>query len=97
MAPALAVYEAVQLAGVVKKGWLGIWLRAAGWIVTNPRTIAHRRREVQRTRGAPDRSFLVGGPLPFTPGLAAGRLEQLIRRGLDRFVAGYWKMVRRLL
>jgi GT2 family glycosyltransferase len=97
IAPALAVYEAVLLAGVAKKGWLGIWLRAAGWIVTNPGTIAHRRREVQRTRGAPDRSFLVGGPLPFTPGLAAGRLEQLIRRGLDRFVAGYWKMVRRLL
>jgi GT2 family glycosyltransferase len=97
IAPALAAYEAVQLAGVVKKGWLGIWLRAAGRNVPNPGTIARRRREVQRTRGAPDRSFLVGGPLPFTPGLAAGRLEQLVRRGLDRFVAGYWELVRRLL
>jgi GT2 family glycosyltransferase len=97
IAPTLAAYEAVQLAGAVKKGWLGIWLRAAGWIVSNPGTLRRRRREVQRSRGAPDRSFLVGGPLPFTPGLAAGRLEHLIRRGLDRFVAGYWELVRPLL
>jgi len=97
IAPALALYETVQLAGVVKKGWLGIWLRAAGWIVTHPGTIARRRREVQRARGAADRSFLVGGPLPFTPGLAAGGLERTVRRGLDRFVAGYWSLVRRLL
>ena len=97
IAPALAAYEAVQLAGVVKKGWLGIWIRAAGWMVANPRTIAERRREVQRGRRAPDRSFLVGGALPFAPGLAVGGLERIARRALDRFVVGYWRLARRLL
>jgi GT2 family glycosyltransferase len=97
IAPALAAYEVVQLAGVAKKGWLGIWLRAAGWIVGHPGAILRRRREVQRGRRAADRSFLVGGPLPFTPGLAAGSLERAVRRGLDRFVVGYWRLVRGLL
>jgi GT2 family glycosyltransferase len=96
-APCLAAYEAVQLAGAVKKGWLGIWLRAAGWILANPGTILRRRREVQGTRRAPDRSLLVGGPLPFTPGLASGGLERLVRKGLDRFVEGYWRAVRGLV
>jgi GT2 family glycosyltransferase len=97
LAPCLVVYEVVQLAGVAKKGWLGIWLRAAGWMLANPGTILRRRREVQRARRVSDRAFLVGGPLPFTPGLAAGGIERLIRDGLDRLVGGYWRVVRRLL
>ena len=96
-APCLTAYEVVQLAGVVKKGWLGIWLRAATWIAANPGTILRRRREVQRSRRLPDRDYLVGGPLPFTPGLATGNIERRIRGGLDRLVAGYWGAVRRLL
>jgi GT2 family glycosyltransferase len=97
LAPCLLVYETAQLAGVVKKGWLGIWLRAAGWMATNPGTILRRRREVQRQRRLRDRDFLVGGPLPFTPGLAVGGVERLTRAGLDRFVAGYWRAIRTLL
>lgn len=94
LAPCLAVYEIVQLGGVARKGWLGPWLRAAGWIVTNPGTILRRRRAVQHARRTPDRAILGGGPLPFTPGLAPGGVERLVRRGLDRFAAGYWRMVR---
>jgi hypothetical protein len=95
--PCLIVYECFQLAGVLKKGWLGIWLRAAGWMVANAASVLRRRREVQRTRRRPDRGFLSGGPLPFTPGLASGGLERRARSGLDRFVAGYWRLVRPLL
>jgi GT2 family glycosyltransferase len=97
LAPCLAVYEIVQIGGVVKKGWLGPWLRAVGWILTNPRTVLQRRRAVQHVRRTPDRTILGGGPLPFTPGLAPRGVERLVRRGLDRFVAGYWWMVRGLL
>jgi hypothetical protein len=97
LAPALAVYEVVQLAGVVKKGWLGPWLRAAGWMIAHPGTIARRRSQVQHARRAADRTLLVGGPLPFAPGLAAGKVERMIRRGLDRFAASYWRLVRPLL
>jgi len=97
LAPCLVVYEIVQLGGVVKKGWLAPWLRAVGWIVANPRTILRRRRAVQRSRRTPDRALLLGGSLPFTPGLAPGGVERLVRNGLDRFVAGYWRLVRGLL
>jgi hypothetical protein len=96
-APCLMVYECFQLLGVVKKGWLGIWLRAAGRMLVNVATVVRRRREVQRTRRSPDRTFLSGGPLPFAPELAGGRLERLARSWLDRFVAGYWRLVRPLL
>jgi GT2 family glycosyltransferase len=94
LAPCLAVYEIVQLAGVLKKGWLGPWLRAVGWILANPGTILDRRRAVQHARRTPDRAVLVGGPLPFTPGFAPGGIERLVRDGLDRFVVGYWRLVR---
>ncbi|HKU61332.1 MAG TPA: glycosyltransferase [Gemmatimonadales bacterium] len=94
LAPCLLIYEAVQIVGVVKKGWLGPWLRSVGWILTNPGTLRERRRAVQRSRRTPDRAVLVGGPLPFTPGLAPGGLERMVRNGLDRFVAWYWRMVR---
>ena len=97
IAPALAVYEIVQLAGVMKKGWARTWLRAAGWIIANPGTIVRRRRAVQHARRVADRTFLVGGALPLTPGLATGGLERMIRSALDRFALGYWSLVRALL
>ena len=95
--PCLLAYECFQVAGALKKGWIGIWLRAAGWMVANAATVLRRRREVQHARRSPDRAFLSGGPLPFTPGLASGGLERLARSCLDRFVAGYWSLVRPLL
>lgn len=95
--PCLAVYELFQLAGAARKGWLGVWLRAAGWMIANPGIVLRRRREVQRSRRTPDRDILQGGPLPFTPGLAAGGTERAARAGLDRFVAGYWRLVRPLI
>ena len=52
---------------------------------------------MQRSRRMPDRALLVGGALPFTPGLAPGGIEALVRKWLDRFVAGYWRLVRDLL
>lgn len=96
-APCLIVYECFQLAGVIRKGWLGTWIRAVGWMVMNGRTVLGRRHEVQGARRSPDRAFLSGGPLPFTPGLTSGGLERLARSCLDRFVAGYWRLVRPLV
>jgi GT2 family glycosyltransferase len=97
LAPCLAVYELFQLAAVIRKGWFGIWLSSAGWILGHPGAILRRRHEVQQARRTPDRAFLGGGPLPFTPGLAAGGVERLGRGALDRLVVGYWGLVRRLL
>jgi GT2 family glycosyltransferase len=65
LAPSLAAYEVFQLAGAIRKGWLGPWMRAAWWMVVNPAATLRRRREVQASRRASDRER-GGGPLPFT-------------------------------
>lgn len=95
LAPCFLVYEAFQLAGVVRKGWLGIWLRAAGWMLANPRATLRRRRETQRLRRSPDRALFGSGPLPFTPGLLPGRPERLAREWLERILGRYWGVVGR--
>jgi GT2 family glycosyltransferase len=97
IAPCLLVYEAFQLAGVVRKGWLGSWIRAAGWMLGNPGVTLRARRRLQRLRRLPDGEVVTGGPLPFTPGLLAGRAETAARRVLEWVVRWYWRGIERLL
>lgn len=95
LAPSLAAYEVFQLAGAVRKGWLGPWARAAWWMVTNPGVTLRRRREVQASRRVSDRERLGGGPLPFTPGLLGSGLERTAREWLERSTEATWRAVRR--
>jgi GT2 family glycosyltransferase len=97
LAPCFALYELFQFVGVIRKGWLGIWLRAAGWMLANAGMTLKRRQAVQRLRRCPDRVFLGGGPLPFTPELLVGETENNARRGLDRLTEGYWRFIRRFV
>lgn len=97
LSPCLFLYELFQLAGVVRKGWLGSWLRAVGWMAANPGVVLRRRREVQRRRRTPDRQVLSGGPLPFTPELLPGKLERMARAWLDRIAVAYWRAIERYL
>jgi GT2 family glycosyltransferase len=93
LAPSLALYELFLLAGAVSKGWLGAWIKAAWWMLVHPGVTLRARRELQAARRTADRDILRGGPLPFTAGLAAGRVERAARAGLDRLMAGYWRLV----
>ena len=97
LGPTLAAYEVFQLAGVLRKGWLGPWLRALGWMMANPGTTLRRRREVQTSRRISDRELLASGPLPFTPGLLAGGLERMAREWLERVSSAAWRRVRRFV
>ena len=97
LAPSLAAYEVMQLAGAVRKGWLGPWGRAAWWMLANPGTTLRRRRAVQATRRISDRELLVPGPLPFTQGLLAGPVERLARRWVERLADGAWRKAQRYL
>ena len=97
LAPSLAAYEVLQLAGAIRKGWLGPWLRAAWWMVANPGATLERRREVQASRRASDRELLVGGPLPFTPGLLGSGIERAARGWLERTTDATWRAVRGFL
>jgi GT2 family glycosyltransferase len=97
LAPSLAAYEVFQLVGAIRKGWLGPWLRAAGWMVANPGITLRRRRQVQATRRASDRELLREGPLPFTRGLLGGGLEGAARAWLERAAGAGWRAVRRFV
>jgi GT2 family glycosyltransferase len=97
LAPSLVAYEVFQLAGALRKGWIGPWLRAAWWMASNPAVTLRRRREVQGSRRLGDRMLLVGGPLPFTSGLLAGRLERAAKGLLERWTMAYWRRVERYL
>ncbi|HEU5041099.1 MAG TPA: glycosyltransferase [Gemmatimonadales bacterium] len=97
LAPGLAAYEVVQLAGAIRKGWLGPWTRAAWWMARNPGTTLRRRRAVQAARRVSDRELLVAGPLPFTPGLIAGGVERLARRWVERVAEAAWRRASRFL
>jgi len=97
LAPSLAVYEVLQLAGAARKGWIGPWTRAAWWLGTNLGLTLRRRWEVQASRRVPDRAVLVGGPLPFTPELLATGVERVARSWLERVTGAQWSRVRRFL
>ncbi len=97
LAPAFLLFEVVQLAGVVKKGWLLRWVASLGWLVSRLASIGRTRREVQRARSTRDREILTGGPLPFADRLLAGRLESLAGSLLNRITESYWALARRAL
>ena len=95
--PALLIYEIFQFVGVVRKGWLGSWLKAAGWILLHSPACLTKRRGIQRRRRVNDCDILVGGPLPFTQDLARTGIDRLACGLLNRVLAGYWNFVGRLL
>lgn len=95
--PMLLVYELVQFAGVIKKGWLREWLRAAGWMLRHLPETLEKRRRIQKQRRLPDRAILEGGPLPLRPELVNSAGERLARRLLDRMVVGYWRLIEGLI
>jgi len=60
-----------------------------------PKAIRARKR-AQQGRTVPDRDLLIAAPVTLNPGLAEKGFAAALRRGLDRFFCGYWKVVRRL-
>jgi GT2 family glycosyltransferase len=93
LSPALMLFELFQLLGAIRKGWVRIWLRALGWVLTHGRHTVARRREVQRARRTGDRAILRDGNIPFTPDLARGPVERAAYHILNRLTRGYWHLV----
>ena len=97
LAPALFVYEFVQFCGAIRRGWLGLWCRAAWWNVTHWRRLIERRRAIQAGRRTPDREILEGGALPFTVELTRARMDKAILTCLNAVVSFYWRAARRFI
>jgi GT2 family glycosyltransferase len=97
LSPALLLYEVVQLAAVVKKGWLGEWIESARWVAAHGGDWSAKRRRAQQHRRVADRDLLRGGPVPLRDEAVASRLERIAKRLLDGITGAYWNLVRGLL
>ena len=95
-APAQLVYGVVYAGFGLRRGHLGSWLKGK-WALLRllPRAFA-ARGPAQRGRTVPDRDLLVAAPMTLNPGLADRGAGAALRRGLDRFFAAYWRLVRGL-
>lgn len=94
--PAQLLYGVVYAAFGLKRGHLGDWLRGKWELLRLLPRAVKARGPAQRGRTVPDRELLVAAPLTLNPGLADKGFGAALRRGLDRFFAGYWRVVRRL-
>jgi hypothetical protein len=95
LAPALVAFEVFQLAGAVRKRWLGHWLWAARWLVRNLPALVRRRRAFAPLRRRADLDVLSGGPFPFAAATTSGPLERAAVRLLDRAAVLNWRLATR--
>lgn len=97
LAPSFLVFELLQLAGAVRKGWTRHWLRAVRDVLaTLPERLA-RRRDIQARRDRGDGEVLRAGAPPFTDELLDGRAERLAAAALTGLVEVNWHLTRRFL
>ncbi len=94
-APALAVFEILQLLGGVKKGWLGHWLWAAGSTVRTLPHVLRVRAALRKSRRRADLDILKGGPFPFNKAMHRSGLDRAAQRVLDVIVELNWRMAGR--
>ena len=97
LAPALLLFELVQLGGSMAKGRASSWLAALGRILHDLPQIAHERRQWATHRRFGDGRVLEGGPLPFHPRLLTGPFELATGSCTSAAAALNWRIVRRFL
>lgn len=93
LAPVLLLFEVFQFLGAIRKGWLGIWIRAAGWVLSHPAITAAARRRLQQARRTSDRAIFGDGDLPLTRSLLSGPVGRVAYGGLNRITQAYWRLV----
>jgi GT2 family glycosyltransferase len=92
--PALFLYETAAFFETVRRGWLGLWFKAAFSLLSELPAILQRRQRWQRLRRLPDRDIITGGPLPFAPGFAlSGRIAGAIKI-LNGLLNAYWDLAK---
>lgn len=92
LAPALAAFEALQLLGAARKGWLGHWLWAAGSAARLLPHVRRVRRALGPSRRRGDLEVLQGGPFPFNPAMTVSAPERAARRAFDRIAGLSWRL-----
>jgi GT2 family glycosyltransferase len=92
LAPALALFELLQLGGAARKGWLGHWLWAAGSMVGLLPHVWRGRRAMRASRRRRDLELLRGGPFPFNPAWRRSWLDRAAERTLDGLAGINWRL-----
>ncbi len=94
MAPAFAALELAIVVSAAAQGWLGAKLRGYGWLVRHLGWLRRHRATIQRERTTPEAVMAER----FTTRLQPGNLPPpRVLLPLDRVLAGYWALARRLL
>ncbi len=91
-APALAAFEAFQLLGAIRQGWLRHWLWAAG---SAARMLPHAlrvRREMRTCRKRGDLEVLRAGPFPFNKAWRRSPLTRAAQGALDLLAGLNWRL-----
>jgi N-acetylglucosaminyl-diphospho-decaprenol L-rhamnosyltransferase len=91
-APALLLFELLQLLGAVRKGWLGHWLWAAGSTIRMLPHVHRVRRAMRRSRRRGDLEILSAGPFPFNPAWQRSPLDRAAERALDLVAGLNWRV-----
>ena len=97
LAPALLLYECLLIGFVTRRGVLGSYLKAIGWLLSHPGSILRKRQAIQRIKIVRDRDLLVAGDLNFVPGLTHSPFERRLIHGLTRFLSSYWEWGKQFL
>ncbi len=95
LAPALLLFEGLQLGWLIYQGRGRLWLRALASLWRARRHVSAARREVQRTRRIPDGRVLRDAPLPMTRHVRETPAVARIAPIAERLFRAYWLAVRR--
>ena len=91
-APALAVFEVLQLLGSLRKGWIRHWMWAAGSAARLLPHVLRVRRALRTSRRRADLQVLTAGPFPFNPSWPSSGVERLAGRFLDLVARLNWRL-----
>jgi GT2 family glycosyltransferase len=94
LAPALLAFELAMLAVSVTGGWLPAKVRGWRWLLQHRQWLGAHRRDVQRLRRRSDRELAPLLTAHFDPAVLPLPVGGAL---LNRVMAGYWAVVRRLL
>jgi GT2 family glycosyltransferase len=92
LAPALALFELLQLGAAARNGWLGHWLWAVRSLAGMLPHVREVRRLLRTTRRRQDLELLRGGPFPFNPAWHRSRLARAAGRALALLAALNWRL-----
>ena len=96
IAPALVVHEALQLAALTWKGYLGVYLRALLGLIRMLPALPGDRSLVARIRVVHDRAVLRAGPMVVRDDVGPGPSARA-RVLYDAWLQSYWRVAQRLL